>query len=248
MGQEGVYFDLVNWLDQQEQFEPSTFLQKLQASYQTGAVIYVDGVIGSERLKLHRLVHSRPSDAHRTARLLMERPLRDQLLYVFSEIEPVQIDLAALSAPHPSGRLSVGDNTRIGVGYPLLSHPGRRACLLVQAEDEKDRWGDWRRVNDRDVSSLAGRLHARLAKSTPQKPQRRRSKTLLTRRETETLAWIAAGKSYWEAAIILGITERTVRYFMANARDKLEVVNNAQAVAEAVWQGIIPRLSDRTPN
>ncbi len=93
-----------------------------------------------------------------------------------------------------------------------------------------------------------GRLHARLAKSTPQKPQRRRSKTLLTRRETETLAWIAAGKSYWEAAIILGITERTVRYFMANARDKLEVVNNAQAVAEAVWQGIIPRLSDRTPN
>lgn len=247
MGQEDAYFDLLNWLDQQEQFEPSTFLQKLQASYHTGAVIYVDGVIGSERLKLRRLVHSRPSDAKRTARLLLERPLRDRLLHVFSEIEPVQIDLAPLSAPHASGRLSAGDETRIGVGYPLLSHPGRRACLLVQARDEQERWSDWRRLNDRDVSSLAGRLHARLAKSVPQKSERRGAKTLLTRRESETLAWIAAGKSYWEAAVILGITERTVRYFMANARHKLDVVNNAQAVAEAVWQGIIPRLSDGPP-
>jgi LuxR family transcriptional regulator, quorum-sensing system regulator SinR len=39
-----------------------------------------------------------------------------------------------------------------------------------------------------------------------------------------------------------------VRYFMANARHKLDVVNNAQAVAEAVWQGIIPRLSDGPPS
>ena len=32
------------------------------------------------------------------------------------------------------------------------------------------------------------------------------------------------------------------RDFMANARQKLDVVNNAQAVAEAVWRGLIPRL------
>ena len=236
MGQEGVYFDLLDWLDQEDRLEPSIFLQKLQAGYRTGAIIYVDGAMGSERPKLHRLVHSQPHDAVRAARLLLERPLRDQLLHVFSELEPVPVDLAALSAPHTT--------TRIGVGYPLLSRPGRRACLLVELKQEQDRWADWRRRNDRDVSSLAGRLHARLAKTAPSTAQKRRTPTVLTRRESETLAWIAAGKSYWEAAIILGITERTVRYFMANARDKLDVVNNAQAVAEAVWQGLIPRLSD----
>jgi LuxR family quorum-sensing system transcriptional regulator SinR len=250
MGQEGVYFDLVDWLDQHDRFDPSAFLQKLQAGYQTGAITYVDGAIGSERLKLHRLVHSQPSDAARAARLLLGQPLRDQLLQVFSELEPVQVDLAPLSGPHASARLSRGTGSSIamGVAYPLLSRPGRRACLLVQARADHDQWADWRRLNDRDLSDLAGRLHARLAKVAPPTTKRRRVKTVLTPRESETLAWIAAGKSYWEAAIILGITERTVRYFMANARHKLDVVNNAQAVAEAVWQGIIPRLSDGPPS
>ena len=40
--------------------------------------------------------------------------------------------------------------------------------------------------------------------------------------------------------MILGITERTVRYFMANARRKLNVVSNTQAVAEAAWRGLLP--------
>jgi LuxR family quorum-sensing system transcriptional regulator SinR len=250
MGQEGVYFDLLDWLDQHGRFDPSTFLQRLQAAYQTGAITYVDAAIGSDRLTLHRLVHSRPSDAGRTARLLLQRPLRDQLLQVFSELEPVLVDLAALSAPHSSAQFSPGAeaSTSISVGYPLLSRPGRRACLLVQARDGEDRWSDWRRRNDRDLSNLAGRLHARLTKKAPATANKRRVNTVLTRREGETLAWIAAGKSYWETAIILGITERTVRYFMANARHKLDVVNNAQAVAEAVWQGIIPRLSDGPPS
>ncbi|PYB75256.1 MULTISPECIES: helix-turn-helix transcriptional regulator [Rhizobium] len=245
MGQEGVYFDLLDWLDQQERFEPSAFLQKIQAGYRTGAIIYVDGIVGSERLKLHRLVHSRPSDTARTARLLLERPFRDQLLQVLSELEPVQVDFGPLSTPPAAGRPGADVNAHIGVGYPLLSYPGRRAGLLIEAAGDQEQWREWRRLNDRDVASLGGRLHARLAKSAQPKPHRRRTKTLLTRRESETLAWIAAGKSYWEAAIILGITERTVRYFMANARHKLDVVNNAQAVAEAVWQGLIPRFTDR---
>jgi LuxR family quorum-sensing system transcriptional regulator SinR len=124
-----------------------------------------------------------------------------------------------------------------------LARPGRTACLLIEATADPTHLADWRRRNDRDVISLAGRFHALMMKASPPDPPRRRVKKGLTPRECETLAWIAAGKSYWEAAIILGITERTVRFFMANARDKLDVVNNAQAVAEAVWLGLIPRLS-----
>ncbi len=245
MGHEGVYFDLLDWLDRQEHFEPSAFLLKLQSDYGAGAIIYVDGAISSDRFKPNRVLHSRPSDAGRAKRLLLERPLFDQLLRVFSALEPVQIELAALSRPRASP-ISAGDagTAAIGVGYPLLSRPGQRACLLVQSKDDFTPWPDWRRQNDRDVLSLAIRFHARMMKAGPPAAQKRRTKAILTRRECETLAWIAAGKSYWEAAIILGITERTVRYFMANARHKLDVVNNAQAVAEAVWQGLIPRLSD----
>lgn len=246
MGQEGVYFDLLDWLDHQTRLEPSTFLQKLQAAYRTGPIVYIDGAFGPGRVKLQRLVHSRPSDAARITRLLGNRPLRDQLDRLFSELEPVQLDLSLIAASRPARQEPNGrDSLTTAIGYPLLARPGRRACLLVTAVAEPARLADWRRSNDRDVLSLAAHFHARMVKGSPPQPRRRLASKLLTPRECETLAWIAAGKSYWEAAIILGITERTVRYFMANARNKLDVVNNAQAVAEAVWLGLIPRLAER---
>lgn len=62
----------------------------------------------------------------------------------------------------------------------------------------------------------------------------------LTARESEVLTWTAAGKSYWEISMILGISERTVRFFMTNTRSKMGVVTNSQAVAQGVWRGIIP--------
>ncbi|TPP11327.1 helix-turn-helix transcriptional regulator [Rhizobium glycinendophyticum] len=246
MGQEGIYFDLLDWLDHQTRLEPSIFLQKLQAAYRTGPIVYIDGAFGADRVKLQRLVHSRPADAARVTRLLGDRPLRDQLDSLFAELEPVQLDLTLIAASRPSHQEPTGrDSPAADIGYPLLARPGRRACLLVAAVTDPAHLLDWRRENDRDFWSLAARFHAMMAQASPPQPRRRLASKLLTPRECETLAWIAAGKSYWEAAIILGISERTVRYFMANARNKLDVVNNAQAVAEAVWLGLIPRLAER---
>ncbi len=102
----------------------------------------------------------------------------------------------------------------------------------------------WRLAHDRDLLSLGAKLNARLSRSARIERLGPTKSLPLTRRESETLAWIAAGKSYWETAVILGISERTIRYFMANAREKLDVVSNAQAVAEAVWRGLIPRLAE----
>lgn len=53
----------------------------------------------------------------------------------------------------------------------------------------------------------------------------------LTARERDALAWVAEGKSDWEIAIILGLSETTVRFHVDNARKKLGAVNRAQAVA-----------------
>ncbi|WP_280113369.1 helix-turn-helix domain-containing protein [Rhizobium sp. PDO1-076] len=74
----------------------------------------------------------------------------------------------------------------------------------------------------------------------------RRGQDRLTPREIETLSWVAAGKSYWEIAVILGITERTVRFFMSNARRKLNVVTNPQAVAEALWRKLVANPHNAT--
>jgi DNA-binding CsgD family transcriptional regulator len=53
----------------------------------------------------------------------------------------------------------------------------------------------------------------------------------LTARERDALAWVAEGKSDWEIATILGLSETTVRFHVDNARKKLGAVNRAQAVA-----------------
>jgi DNA-binding CsgD family transcriptional regulator len=60
---------------------------------------------------------------------------------------------------------------------------------------------------------------------------------VLTPRERAVLTWIADGKSDWETACILGLSEPTVRFHLANARRKLGAVNRVQAVARFVAAG-----------
>jgi len=61
----------------------------------------------------------------------------------------------------------------------------------------------------------------------------------LTRREIECLGWCAEGKSYWETAVILGISERTVSFHMEAVRTKLKATSNAHAVAMALRAGLL---------
>ncbi len=54
----------------------------------------------------------------------------------------------------------------------------------------------------------------------------------LTARESECLRWVADGKTDGEAGKILGISPRTVRFHINNAKDKLGVATRIQAVAK----------------
>lgn len=67
--------------------------------------------------------------------------------------------------------------------------------------------------------------------------------TPLTAREQECLLWSAEGKTSWEIAQILGISERTVVFHLQNVMQKLDVSSRQQAVARAISQGLIePQL------
>jgi LuxR family quorum sensing-dependent transcriptional regulator len=69
----------------------------------------------------------------------------------------------------------------------------------------------------------------------------------LTRRERETLYWIAAGQTFADTAAIMRISEATVTSHLSNVRRKLEAANTPQAVAIAVDEQLIgapqPKLS-----
>jgi len=62
---------------------------------------------------------------------------------------------------------------------------------------------------------------------------------ILSPRECECLNWIAAGKTAWETAKIIGVTESTVSFHVRNTITKLNVNNRAQAVAVAMALSLI---------
>ena len=61
----------------------------------------------------------------------------------------------------------------------------------------------------------------------------------LTEREKECLLWAAEGKTGWEIANIVSISERTVTFHLQNAVQKLGVVNRRQAISRALSMGLI---------
>ncbi len=65
------------------------------------------------------------------------------------------------------------------------------------------------------------------------------NKVVLSAREKEVLNWLKQGKSSWDIAVILAISESTVNYHIYNIMGKLDVSNRPQAVAVAARLGII---------
>lgn len=61
----------------------------------------------------------------------------------------------------------------------------------------------------------------------------------LTPRERDALAFVAEGKTDWEIATILGLSESTARFHVDNARRKLGAVNRSHAVARLITERLL---------
>jgi len=61
----------------------------------------------------------------------------------------------------------------------------------------------------------------------------------VTRRESQVLGWIAAGKSDWAIGRILNISGKTVNFHVENAKRKFGVGTRVQAVVAALREGMI---------
>lgn len=60
-----------------------------------------------------------------------------------------------------------------------------------------------------------------------------------TEREVECLKWVAMGKSYGEIALILSISERTVKFHTQNIIKKMDAVNIKQAMTKSLRMNLI---------
>ncbi len=88
-----------------------------------------------------------------------------------------------------------------------------------------------------DFELLLAIIRNRLANAPEKAPDNADFK--LTERELETLTWAARGKSSADAAVILGISERTVNFHLDNAMRKMGVATRVQAAVKCAMLGLI---------
>ncbi len=117
-----------------------------------------------------------------------------------------------------------------GYSFPLKGRNGRPTLMLVA--------GDFNGIDtiarmEIETSILAFYRRACALCSDSQQPGKA-PEGGLSDRERETLSWVAYGKTDWEIAQLLGISERTVHYHIENVKKKMMVPTRLQAVVEAI--------------
>jgi DNA-binding CsgD family transcriptional regulator len=122
-----------------------------------------------------------------------------------------------------------------GATYATLSLNKRRgetAFFAVASSTTLDRSD----VTLRECRILANYFHGHVLRMNGHDAQQ---ELLISAKELDCLKWTAAGKTASEASIILGISERTVRFHLNAAREKLDCVTTTQAVAKAIAHHLI---------
>lgn len=128
---------------------------------------------------------------------------------------------------------------RNGISVPVHGRYGDRALVSITSDATDREWQRLRLTYMRDFQVLALHLHQailRLAGAQTNEHAR------LSPRERECLLWIAEGKTYWETAMILGLSEHTVRCYLESARHKLGAANNTHAVNKAGKASLLTNL------
>lgn len=134
-----------------------------------------------------------------------------------------------------AGEFGISDN---GLSIPVRGPTGDLALFSVtSAEMTRREWGLMKAQLLPDLIYLAHLLHTevteRVREAAPEEARR------LTAREKEALSWSARGKTSWETGRILGLSERTVDFYLKNAMFKLGAANKTQAVSKAISMGAL---------
>lgn len=237
------FVNLLDILESEKSVDSERFFHLLKTIPGVANLLYIDLAITGAGITVHRLHHTFGPDWERFYRRCGFNRIDPVLKLGLDGIRPVDWSLARKRNPASEplfAALAEHGFPVEGIAYPLVGRFRRSAMLSINIDVPAAHWQAYRRAHGSDFQHLASLFHAGLIEAEIDERDHTFELVSLTYRETEVLAWSAAGKSYWEISQILGIGERTVRHFMSRARQKLNVVSNTQAVAQAVWRNLIP--------
>lgn len=125
---------------------------------------------------------------------------------------------------------------RSGFSIPVTDKSARRSCFILNCDRVGAEWETYKRGHLKEWIELANAVHKR---AIPEVWGGEEERPRLAAREAECLTWIAHGKEVPDIAIILGLSEHTVRSYLKSARLKLNCGTLAQAVFKASGLGLL---------
>jgi DNA-binding CsgD family transcriptional regulator len=111
------------------------------------------------------------------------------------------------------------------------------AMFSINFDCEDRHWSEVRSSLVNEVHLFAHYFHLRMRNVIA--AQSVTSEFDLSPREREVLQWAAEGKTAWETAQLLGVSESAVNLYAGNAMQKLRAKTKTQAVAIAVRNGVL---------
>ena len=222
----------------QERREGVAFLRVAKSVYPLTTTSYlgVNIPLGADRKRFAQCMYSDQWVKHCVSR----EPIGPARLASLALVLPSALDWSEMpDTPDSQKLLSLAQAENCGrqvLSIPLRPLVGETALLFVGADMPA---GDWKAQKAnilREFQVLANYFHQHILRIYGHDAE---SQIIVSARELDCLKWVAAGKTAWEASVILGISERTVRFHLNAAREKLNCLTTTQAVAKAVSQQLI---------
>jgi DNA-binding CsgD family transcriptional regulator len=151
----------------------------------------------------------------------------------FSSKEPVRFEFSSDPGVALAGGLGPATTE---ITLPLNRRRGETAFFGIRSALEPAGRAEHPETMWRECRILANYFHGHVLRMHGHDTEQ---EILVSARELDCLKWTAAGKTALEASIILGISERTVRFHLNAAREKLGCVTTTQAVAKAIANQLI---------
>ena len=127
---------------------------------------------------------------------------------------------------------------RSGISCPIHTARGEDAMFTCASDKDPEHTRFHIQHVTPDIFLFSAYLHEAVGRITTDGPLSP-SSVKLTPREKQCLLWLADGKTQTEISDILSISERTVRFHLQNAMQKLGTVTHQQTVVRAVTRGLI---------
>ena len=124
-----------------------------------------------------------------------------------------------------------------GVTIPIRGASGETALVSLNSEISQSAWASHLKYQISDMTYFAFLLHNEVLHSM--KCPTETISVTLSKREKEVLQWAAEGKTSWATSVILGLSERTIDFYIGNAVSKLGAATKTQAVSKAIAEGHI---------